>query len=98
MPVAAACLLAAACDRAEEGEAASASAADTVATRQTAPATPRTLVDTAIAAGAPGENGWEHELRATVDLDGDGQPETASLLARAGVDARGRPMWDDGQP
>lgn len=96
--IAAACLLAAGCDRADERKAASPPSADTAAEQRAVPATPLALVDTAIAAGTAGENGWEHELRTTVDLDGDGRPETASLLARAGVDARGQPMWDDGQP
>lgn len=98
IPVLAATCLLAACERADDApNAAPGPAADTVAERAAAPAAAVVLVDTALPAATAGEDGWEYHLRASADLDGDGQPERASLIARAAVNQRG-PLWDDGQP
>jgi hypothetical protein len=96
-PILAATCLLAACERADDGAKPEARPADTVAEQDAAPAAPVVLVDTALSAATAGDNGWDYHLRASADLDGDGQPERASLIARVGMDRRG-PMWDDGQP
>jgi hypothetical protein len=92
------CMLAGACERADDGAGATSRAsADTVAEQDAVSAPPVVLVDTALPAAMAGDAGWQYHLRANADLDGDGQPEGASLIARVGMDQRG-PMWDDGQP
>lgn len=44
-----------------------------------------------------GAEGWGHAQSATADLDGDGAPETAVILANAPL-YRGRVDWQDSQP
>jgi hypothetical protein len=94
LPIAAAYLLAA-CGRAADDAARtpSADAADTAAT----PPAAVVLVDSALPAAAAGDAGWAYHLRANADLDGDGQPERASLIAQVDSTERGF-LWDDGQP
>lgn len=60
---------------------------------------PRTagLIDAAIAPAVAGEQGWNFQRSAEVDLTGDGLPERVVLTARVEL-YRGRPAWDDGQP
>src|SRR5690606_38541250 len=41
--------------------------------------------------------GWDYQLSAEADLDGDSEPERIVLTARVEM-VRGRPAWDDGQP
>lgn len=97
MLVAAMCLLVG-CDRSDRApEAAAGAPADTTAQRSAAPAAPVMLVDSAVPAATPGQNGWNYQLLADADLDGDGQPERAALLAQVDRNARGF-LWDDGQP
>lgn len=55
------------------------------------------LVDTAIAAGVAGEDGWNYSQQVEADLDSDGAAERLVLMARVEL-YRGRPAWDDGQP
>ena len=43
-----------------------------------------------------GEPGWAHGQTATADLDGDGIPERAVIIANA-EDYRGRVLWNDNQ-
>lgn len=91
-------VLLAACERAENAPGAtSRPAADTLAERSAAPTAAVVLVDTALPPATAGNDGWEYHLRASADLDGDGQPERASLIARVEMNQRG-PLWDDGQP
>lgn len=42
------------------------------------------------------DTSWKYAERATADFDGDGQPETAVLIANVSLDARGHPLWEDG--
>lgn len=86
------------CDRSDRApEAASGTPADTTAQRTAAPPAPEMLVDTALPAATPGDPGWDYHLLANADLDGDGQQERASLIARVDRDSSGF-LWDDGQP
>jgi hypothetical protein len=78
----------AACDRGQ-GEA--------FAPRVQTPSAAVVLVDSALPPAVAG-SGWEYHLRATADLDGDGQPEHASLIAAVGRDGDDGFLWDDGQP
>jgi hypothetical protein len=94
--LAAACLLAA-CERADDGAKPEARPAADTDRQSSEPAAPVVLVDTTQPPATAGDNGWDYHLRANADLDGDGQPEHASLIARVAMDQRG-PMWDDGQP
>jgi hypothetical protein len=95
--VAATCLLVG-CDRSGRApKAASGTPADTVEPRTATASAPVMLVDTTLPAARPGDAGWDYHKLATADLDGDGQPELASLIARVGRDERGF-LWDDGQP
>lgn len=54
------------------------------------------LIDTAIAGAEAGQPGWAYQQRVSVDLDSDGELETAVLIADVTMDARGRPLWEDG--
>jgi hypothetical protein len=45
---------------------------------------------------AIGEPGWAHGQTATADLDGDGVPERAIIIANA-EDYHGRVLWNDSQ-
>ena len=45
---------------------------------------------------AIGQAGWAHGQTATADLDGDGAPERAIIIANA-EDYHGRVLWNDGQ-
>jgi hypothetical protein len=51
-------------------------------------------VDAAIARAAAA--GWAHRSQVQADLDGDGSAETIVLTADVTLDARGRPLWEDG--
>lgn len=55
------------------------------------------LVDTAFVPAIAGQDGWNYQLNAEADLNGDGEPELIVLTARV-ERARGRLAWDDGQP
>lgn len=90
------CLLAA-CDRAEENEATPA-ASPAAASERAASAAPVVLVDTTLPPATAGEAGWGYHLRADADLDGDGRPERASLIARVASAPGEGFLWDDGQP
>ncbi|HST60780.1 MAG TPA: hypothetical protein VLK84_18915 [Longimicrobium sp.] len=96
--VAAACVMAAACGGADDetAEQRTRPVADT-ASQADAPAASVVLVDTAQPPAVAGDAGWGYHLRANADLDGDGQPERASLIARVGGGDDGF-LWDDGQP
>ena len=87
------------CDRSDpKPEAASGTpAADTAAQQTTAPSVLEMLVDSTLPPATPGDPGWDYHLLANADLDGDGQPERASLIARVGRGEDGF-LWDDGQP
>lgn len=92
------CLLAA-CDRAEQEPAKPASAPAGSETSGRAPsAAPVVLVDSTLPPATAGEVGWDYHLRADADLDGDGQPERASLIARVASVPGEDFLWDDGQP
>lgn len=54
-------------------------------------------IDSTIAPAVAGEDGWNYQQSAEVDLTGDGRPERVVLTARVEL-IRGRPAWDDGQP
>lgn len=51
-------------------------------------------IDPEIARARPA--GWPHRLKQRADLNGDGEHETVVLAADVDVDARGRPLWEDG--
>jgi hypothetical protein len=55
------------------------------------------LVDSTISPAVAGEEGWDYQQSADVDLTGDGHLEHVVLTARVEL-YRGRPAWDDGQP
>lgn len=95
----AAASLLAGCDRADErAERAPAASADTSTRQAPSPPGPLVLVDTALPPATAGEPGWDYHKLATADLDGDGQPERASLIARVGLTEDDGFLWDDGQP
>ena len=54
------------------------------------------LTDTTIATAEAGQRGWAYQQKVSVDFDADGQLETAVLISDVTVDARGRPVWEDG--
>jgi hypothetical protein len=54
------------------------------------------LLEPRVPPAVAGDTPWEYAQRSRADFDGDGQKETAVLIADALVDARGRPMWDHG--
>jgi hypothetical protein len=54
-------------------------------------------IDSTIPPAIAGENGWNFQRTASVDLAGDSVPERVVLTARVEL-VRGRPAWDDGQP
>jgi hypothetical protein len=54
------------------------------------------LLESRVPPAVAGDTPWEYAQRSTADFDGDGQKETAVLIADALVDARGKPMWDHG--
>jgi hypothetical protein len=54
------------------------------------------LVEARVPSAKAGEDGWKYAQRATLDLDGDGKPETLVLTADVTVDPSGRPLWEDG--
>jgi hypothetical protein len=55
------------------------------------------LIDSTISPAVAGEEGWQYQQTADVDLTGDGHLEHVVLTARVEL-YRGRPAWDDGQP
>ncbi len=105
--LAVACMLAAACGGADDetadqrtqpvADSAAWAGAPAVAVVDTARPAAVVLVDTAQPPAVAGDAGWRYHLRANADLDGDGRPERASLIARVGRDDDGF-LWDDGQP
>jgi hypothetical protein len=95
----AACLLTACDGPDDDAEPKSAApSAGTTAETHAASAAPVVLVDTTLPAATPSENEWEYHLRAEADLDGDGRPERASLIARVASHPEHGFSWDDGQP
>ena len=62
-------------------------------------ATPATinLVDPAISPVAADDPEWQYRREATADLNGDGTPERAVLIAKVQL-SQGQPVWDDSQP
>jgi hypothetical protein len=54
------------------------------------------LIDPRIPRAVAGERGWRYSQRASADFDGDGQQETAVVIAEVELDARGAPLWEDG--
>jgi hypothetical protein len=54
------------------------------------------LLDPKVPRAIAGDPQWEYVQRAKADFDGDGRDETAVLIADAALDARGRPLWEDG--
>lgn len=89
--------LVAACDSAED-EPAKSTPARPETSAHAASAAPFVLVDTTLPPATAGEAGWDYHLRADADLDGDGQPERASLIARVARGPGQDFQWDDGQP
>lgn len=85
--------------------------ADAATSAHTRPTNASRAGDAAPTPGAPDATGEERVIRrgpltdpyptqidaATLDVDGDGTEETVELFAAVERDARGRPMWDDGQ-
>ena len=53
-------------------------------------------VDAEVVASADEAAKWAYRRRAEADLDGDGVVEALVIAAQAEVDARGRPLWEDG--
>ena len=54
------------------------------------------LIDPRIPRAVAGDRGWRYSQRASADFDGDGQQETAVVIAEVELDARGAPLWEDG--
>ena len=54
------------------------------------------LVDPKVPRAVAGDTGWGYVQRASADFDGDGQNETAVLIANVELDRRGVPLWEDG--
>jgi hypothetical protein len=54
------------------------------------------LLEPRVPPAVAGDTPWEYAQRSKADFDGDGQHETAVLIADALVDKRGIPMWDHG--
>lgn len=54
------------------------------------------LLDPRIPRAVAGDKQWGYVQRAKADFDGDGQDETAVLIANVTLDARGSPLWEDG--
>ena len=55
-----------------------------------------TMIDATVPTALAGDSGWKYAQRATADFDGDGDDETAVLISDVALDARGRPLWEDG--
>ena len=54
------------------------------------------LVQARVPQAAAGDSGWAYSKRASVDLDGDGKPESVVLIADVTLDKRGQPLFEDG--
>jgi hypothetical protein len=54
------------------------------------------LLDPKVPRAIAGDVQWKYVQRAKADFDGDGRDETAVLIADVALDARGRPLWEDG--
>jgi hypothetical protein len=54
------------------------------------------LIDSLVPRAVAGDAQWKYVQRAKADFDGDGNDETAVLIADVTLDARGRPLWEDG--
>src|SRR5438046_90801 len=54
------------------------------------------LIQVRVPEAAAGDSGWQYARRASVDLDGDGKPESVVMIADVTLDKRGRPLWEDG--
>ena len=54
------------------------------------------MIDPRVPRAVAGEAQWKYVQSAKADFDGDGQDETAVLIADVGLDARGIPLWEDG--
>lgn len=54
------------------------------------------LLDPRVPRAVAGDANWRYVQRAKTDFDGDGQDETAVLIADVELDARGAPLWEDG--
>jgi hypothetical protein len=54
------------------------------------------LLDDRVPSALAGDSGWAYEQHATIDLDDDGTVETVTLISDVRLDARGRPLWEDG--
>ncbi len=54
------------------------------------------LIDPRVPRAVAGDTQWKYVQRAKADFDGDGNDETAVLIADVTLDARGNPLWEDG--
>ena len=54
------------------------------------------LIDPRVPRAVAGDAQWKYVQRAKADFDGDGNDETAVLIADVTLDARGNPLWEDG--
>jgi hypothetical protein len=54
------------------------------------------LLDPRVPPASAGDPGWSYQQRVVVDLNADGVTEEAVLISDVTLDARGRPMWEDG--
>jgi hypothetical protein len=88
-------LVVAGCEAPDPGAGGAASVVIVDTIRSTPP--PADLVDPGIPPAIAGEDGWDYQLSAQADMDGDQRPEQVVLTARVEM-YQGRPAWDDGQP
>lgn len=54
------------------------------------------MIDATVPSALAGDSGWKYAQRVTADLDGSGAEEEAVLMCDVALDARGRPLWEDG--
>jgi hypothetical protein len=54
------------------------------------------MIDATVPSAVAGDPGWTYSQRVTADFDGSGDDEEAVLISDVALDARGRPLWEDG--
>ena len=67
-----------------------------MAERNATPDSIAPMLDARVPSAKAGEPGWMYAQRVSADFDGDGEDETAVLIADVTLDAGGAPLWEDG--
>lgn len=63
---------------------------------RTVPDTVPDLIQARVPPAVAGDSGWAYQQQVVADVDGDGSDESVVLISDVLLDARGRPLWEDG--